>query len=167
MDNFVELLKKAADGDEAAVQTLITYFHEHKASADEQESAHHYLKQTPQHTAIYLRGLLYESGYGVPQDWDMSFLLMREAASKGNAKATYEVGLHFMKGMGVAQSFENARQWLKIAASSPYYIVDAMYYLGEIYEQGLGIDKDLATAREWYVKAAQKGHLGAQKKKNL
>jgi TPR repeat protein len=166
IEDFPDLLKRAVAGDESAIELLLHYFQDQSITATEQESAHAYLKQAARqnHHAIYLRGLLYEYGYGVKQDLDMSFLLMREAASKGNEKATYEVGKHFLEGMGVEKNYENAFQWLKIAAGGPYYIRDAMYSLAQMYEQGWGVDPDPAKALEWYEKAAQKGHQGAKGK---
>ncbi|MGO1120894.1 tetratricopeptide repeat protein [Rhodovibrionaceae bacterium A322] len=41
---------------------------------------------------------------------------------------------------------------------------NAMYRLGQINEQGLGQPINLVEALRWYVKAAEAGHLGGQKK---
>ena len=159
IENFQTLLKEAVSGNEKAIETILTYFKEQAVSNEESEQAHLYLKRASleSHYAIYLRGILYEYGYGVKQDVDMSFLLMREAASKGNAKATYEVARHFLYGLSVQQNYQNALEWLKMASGSPHYIPEAMYELGRLYEQGLGVSVDLSQAKEWYEKAAKKG----------
>lgn len=166
VSDLPQLLKRVDAGDELAIATLIDYFREQKISALEQEQVHIYLKQAAKksHYAIYLRGILFEYGYGVKKDFDMSFLLMREAASKGNAKATYEVGRHFLKGTGVEKNETNALEWLRLAANSPNYVVEAMYDLACMYEDGLGVNIDLQKAKEWYQKASEKGHQLALKK---
>ena len=159
IEDFAQLLKKAVSGDSAAMNMLLAYFQEQAVSPEEQLEAHVYLKRVSHdsHYAIYLRGMFYQYGYGIKQDLDMSFLLMREAASKGNAKATYEVGKHFLQGLGVEQNYQSAWQWLKIAAGSPHYVPEAMFEMGRLYEQGLGVSADPVQAKEWYEKAAQKG----------
>lgn len=157
-EDFAELLKKACMGDDEALEKILGYFYDQRLSFSEQEQCHFYLKQIggKNHYAVYLRGLLYKNGYGVIRDLDMSFLLMREAASKGNAKATYEVGLHYLEGLGVETNYPNALQWLQIAANSPHYINDAMYALAKMYETGLGVEINLEKAQEWFKKAKQK-----------
>jgi TPR repeat protein len=161
MLELTQTLQKAASGDTLSIQNILIYFKEQKLTPDEQEKIHIYLKQAAKqsHYAIYLRALLYDNGYGIKQDHDMTFLLMREAAAKGNALAIYEVGHRFLEGIGVAKNHASALQWLTMAAGSPYYIADAMYDLGRIYEEGLSVTPDPVKARNWYEKAAQKGHI--------
>lgn len=163
---LTQILQKATANDEEATQTLFTFFKEQKLSREEQESVHLYLKTVSQknHHAIYLRALLYEYGYGVKQDVVMSFLLLREAAASGNPKATYEVGRHFLEGIGVNKNYESAFQWLELAADSPHYTPGAMYDLGRMYEQGLGIEPDSEKAKAWFEKAAQRGYQAAKEK---
>jgi len=166
IEDFSQLLKKVVSGDETSGMTLLSYFENQTISVEEQMQVHVYLKQAAResHHAIYLRGLLYEHAYGVKQDFDMAFLLMREAASKGNAKATYAVGCYFLQGLGVEKNYHNALQWLKIAAGSPHYVAQAMYDLGYLYQEGLGVEVDLKQAQAWYEKAANKGYLPAKEK---
>jgi TPR repeat protein len=166
VENLNELLKKVSEGDEAALTTLLNFFQTQALSAAEEEQCHFYFKKVMEdnHHIIYLRGLLYKYGYSVNKDLDMSFLLMREAASKGNSNAIFEVGHHFLQGMGVEQNYENAYQWLKMAAGSPYYNANAMYDLASLYEQGQGIPSDPEKATYWYEKAAEAGYLDARKK---
>lgn len=166
IEDFPQLIKKAAAGDDSAIDTIIIYFKEQAVSVEEQEEIHIYLKHAEHqsHHAIYFRALLYDYGYGVKQDSDMAFILLREAAAKGNSKAAYEVGRHFLEGIGIEKNDDNAIQWLKLAAGSPHYVREAMYDLGRMYEQGLGAQADPAKAKEWYEKAAKKGHAGAREK---
>jgi TPR repeat protein len=166
VDDFPQLIKKAATGDDAAMEALLMHFKQQTITVPEQEQLHLFLKQASRldHHAIYLRGLLYEHGYGVKQDLDMAFLLMREAASKGNASAIYGVGRYFLLGIGVTKNHTGALQWLQVAAESPHYIADAMYHLGRMYEEGLGVEVDMIQAKKWYEKAAEKGHVAAKTK---
>lgn len=156
----MQVLRNAAAGNAYAIQAILVYFKEQTLSPQEQESVLIYLRQAGRqsHHAIYLQALLYDNGYGVKKDLDMAFLLMREASSKGNAKATYEVGHRFLEGKGVEQNYDNALQWLEIAAGSPHYEADAMNDLGHMHEQGLSVPIDSHVAQIWYEKAARKGH---------
>ncbi|MBA3660840.1 MAG: sel1 repeat family protein [Gammaproteobacteria bacterium] len=165
-NELIAILQTALSGDDSSLLTLRNLCHEKKLSAADLETMHHFLSVHGQqkHRAIYLRGLLYELGCGVGQDYAMAFLLMREAAAKGNAQAMFEVGRLHMQGLGVTQNYPNALQWLSLAAGSPYYVVDAMFALGEVYEQGLGIQIDLQQALIWYAQAADKGHRAAKEK---
>lgn len=166
IEELPQILKAAVAGDQVASKKLLDLLSAQQLTVIEYEQIHIYLKASAQkyHQAIYLRGLLHEHGYGVKQDLDMSFILHREAAAKGNSFSTYEVGRHYLEGIGVDQHYENALQWLKVAAGSPHYVASAMFDLGRIYESGFGVDADLTLAVFWYEKAAKKGHVGAQQK---
>lgn len=163
-DDFIYTIKLASEGDQEAIDYVLKLFSQDKIPAFLFDQIHFYLKTQRSHEAVYFRGLLYKHGYGVKQDYDMSFLLMRDAAAKGNAKATYEIGDHFMHGLGVERDYVNAMQWLSMAAGSPYYISEAMYDLGIIYEQGLGVELNKAQSQNWFQKAADKGYILAKEK---
>lgn len=160
-EEIITLLKKAVDGDLTSFDVIIKKFQDQQLSVTEQEEIHLYLKQISQNNfhAIYLRGLLYDAGYGVTQDFTAAFLLFREAAAKGHALAIYEVGHHFLLGHGVEKDNASAEQWLSLAAGSPHYIPAAMYDLGMMYE-----GSDVNKAKDWYTQAAQKGHPLAKEK---
>ncbi len=158
-EELADFLRKAVSGDNNSIQAILHSFKERKLSSEEQEQVHIYIKQAARtsHHAIYLRAMLYDYGYGVRQSSDMAFILMREAAAKGNASATYEIGHRYLEGIGVERNYDNALQWLKLAAGSPYYVADAMHDLGVMYERGLGVAVDGGVAETWHQKAAQKG----------
>lgn len=167
-DALSQLLQQSVTGDAKSSDELLARFQQHTFTEGEAEEINFYLKKVSHQyvDAIYLRGLLHEHGFGVDQDQDMAHLLMREAASKGNANAIYEVGRHYLLGIGVPQHYESALQWLKLAAESPHYRKNAMYELGNMYEQGLGVEQDAHTAKKWYERAAQKGHYEAEARLN-
>lgn len=161
-NDLMPLLRLMLVGDHAASEKIFLSFKQQTLTLVQQEQIHFFLKSQKIHHAIYLRGLLYEYGYGVKQDYDMSFLLMREAAAKGNSYATYEVGHHLLEGLGVEKHYESAVEWIQLAAGSPHYVPDAMYDLGRMYENAWGLTIDLNKAKSWYENAARKGHQGAK-----
>ncbi|MET0276871.1 MAG: hypothetical protein ABW198_00940 [Pseudorhodoplanes sp.] len=84
---------------------------------------------------------------------------LRNAASKGQPAAQYEVGTRLIDGKSVPQNTEDGLRWLDRAAKSG--IAPANFRLGGIYEKGLGVRKDLNAARHYYIAAAEKGHAKA------
>jgi localization factor PodJL len=84
---------------------------------------------------------------------------LRSAAVAGNPAAEYEIGVRFIEGRGVPQSFEAAAHWLARAAE--HGLAPAQYRLGSLYEKGQGVKKDLMEACRLYVTAAQQGNAKA------
>lgn len=81
-------------------------------------------------------------------------------AKKNNPDALYNIGLLYMKGLGVEEDYRAAKHWFKQAAK--YGSVDAAYNLGVIYKQrrfGYPSSKD---ALYWWRQAAERGHPEAQ-----
>lgn len=158
--DFLQLLKKVCEGDTQAWQTLHKLFVEHALSADEQTQAFTYVRRTAKTNvyAIYAQALFYDNGLGTKQDFEMAFIVMREAATHGHADAIFEVGRRFLYGIGVEKNYESALRWLMLAASSPHYHPGAMYHLGLMYEQGLGVQQDAEQAQKWMREAEEKGY---------
>jgi len=63
-------------------------------------------------------GLLYENGYGVPQDYKIAMKWYTLAAEQGNAGAQYNLGWMFYIGEGVIQDNVYAHMWWNFVASS-------------------------------------------------
>lgn len=166
IETFMQLIRDSVAGNLQSVSLLLELFAKQQFSVTDQEQIHIYLKHIAEQNpyAIYVRALLFDHGYGVKQNADMAFLLMREAAAKGNAIAIYEVGHRFLEGIGVDTNYENAQQWLRIAAGSPNYIEAAMYDLGRMYEHGWGVAINETEANFWYDQAAKKGYIAASDK---
>lgn len=154
IDRIIELLRDSVAGNQAAFAELLASYQTNSISQAGSEQIHLYLKafsgKTPQ--AIYLRAFLYDYGYGVRVDFAMAFLLMREAAAKGHSLAIYEVGHRFLEGRGVEQNYQNALQWLELAAGSPHYIKLAMLDLSTMYERGWGVEVNIEKSKEWREK---------------
>ncbi len=81
-------------------------------------------------------------------------------AEKNDPDALYNIGLLYMKGLGVEQDYRAAKHWFKQAAK--YGSVDAAYNLGVMYKQrrfGYPSSKD---ALYWWRQAAERGHPESQ-----
>jgi TPR repeat protein len=84
----------------------------------------------------------------------------RPLAVEGNPGAQFNLGQLYLKGHGVPQNFDQARQWFERAAVRGQAI--AQYNLGLLYDSGQGVPQDYLQARQWYEKAAVQGRPEAQ-----
>jgi localization factor PodJL len=84
---------------------------------------------------------------------------LRNAASKGQPAAEFEVGIRQIEGRGVAQNTEAGLRWLERAAESG--LAPAHFRIAGLHEKGIGVKKNLAVARRHYVTAAEKGNAKA------
>jgi TPR repeat protein len=62
-------------------------------------------------------GFMYETGQGVPQDYDAASYWYRLAAEQGDTTAQYLLGLAYDKGHGVPLDELAAYKWLNLAAA--------------------------------------------------
>ena len=138
-------------------------------------------------------GECYKYGCGVEQDYIEAVKWFRKAVKQGNAEAQYNLGRCYADGNGVAQDYAKAIElWCKAARQgndvAQYDLdfrsrygrmpnakalgyrevaergyADAQFYLGEMYYFGYCVDKNHAEALRWYRKAAEQGHIEAQK----
>ena len=105
-------------------------------------------------------GLMYERGYGVPQDYKESVYWYRLAVEQGYEVAQYNLGLMYEKGKGVPQDDKEAVRLYRLAAEQGY--ADAQGNLGVMYAFGNGIIKDYVYAHMWGNIASMNGNeLGA------
>lgn len=88
------------------------------------------------------------------------FQKLTAAASNGDARAQYDLGLRYVDGKGVERDPLQGAQWLEKSAEAG--IPEAQYHLGQLYQKGLGVSSDLTAAFNWYRKAALQGHVRAQ-----
>lgn len=70
--------------------------------------------------AIYMIGIMYEKGEGVPADPAEAAQWYRKAADKGDAAAQYRLGRFYEKGEGVAESREEAIKLYRKSARQNY-----------------------------------------------
>lgn len=88
------------------------------------------------------------------RDFAKAIALLTPEAEKGNAHASFSLGLMAVRGDGMPMSVETAAVWWQMSAEGGH--PDAMYHLGRLYFQGL-IGRDIALAREWWTRAADAG----------
>ena len=106
-------------------------------------------------------GYLYEHGLGVAQSHAEARAWYSRAASTGLPEAKYNLAILYHYGRGVAQSMEAALPLFVAAAQAGF--ADAEYMVGEYHRAGLGgLSRDGALALSWFLRAARKGHSGAQ-----
>lgn len=86
--------------------------------------------------------------------------LLQSAASQGDAKAQFYLGLMSFAGLGVPQNIDQCISMLTKSADGGY--VEAEVVLGEMYSLGKGVSKDRAKAAVWYERAADHGSAAAQ-----
>mgnify|MGYP000780766156 FL=1 len=76
-----------------------------------------------------------------------------QAASAGDARAQYIVGLAYLEGSGVPVDEGKAFNWLRLAAGQDH--VNAMLMLSVCYSTGKGTPQDADMAEVWKKKALQ------------
>ena len=95
---------------------------------------------------ILLIKLSYRQDYAGAAQW------FDRAATNGNADAQYNLGVLYLKGLGVGQNDELAAQWFQKSAAQGH--VEAEKELGRLYQSGKGVKQDYTVAYKW-LKLAQ------------
>ena len=93
-------------------------------------------------------------------NYENAVLLWQSAAEQGHAKAQYNLGVAYSRGIGTMASMNQAIKWWHHAALQGS--TDAQYNLGLIYSQGRGVEKNLVLAAKWWHMAATGGDAAAQ-----
>lgn len=89
-----------------------------------------------------------------------SLQMLRDAASNGDAEASYKIGNLYYKGeYGFAQDLGKARRWYEKAASGGH--ADSTFDIANMYENGEGVSVDYKKAMELYLDAYKKGSHAA------
>ena len=105
--------------------------------------------------AQYNLGIMYDNGYGVPQDYAEAVKWYRLAAEQGNVDAQYNLAIMYDNGKGVLQDDQEAIKWYRLAAEQGD--VDAQNNLAVMYEYGNGVLQDNTMAHMWYNIASANG----------
>lgn len=92
-------------------------------------------------------GIMYDNGYGVPQDRAEAFRWFERAAGRGFANAQYHLGFMYHHGRGVQRSQAEALRLYRLAAAQGDPA--AQYNLGRMYAHGLVVTRDLVEAHMW------------------
>jgi TPR repeat protein len=86
--------------------------------------------------------------------------LWEVAAHQGHLYAQYNLGIVYVKGIGIHADVSRAVYWWREAAIQGN--TDAQYNLGVLYAEGNGVEKNIAEASVWWRLAAQGGDAAAQ-----
>jgi len=105
-------------------------------------------------------GLLYEEGWGVPEDDAEAVKWYRKAAETGHVQAQFNLGVMHDTGERVPEDGAEAVKWYRKAAEQGY--IPAQFKLGVMYRNGWGVPEDDAEAMKWFRKAAVQGNAIAQ-----
>lgn len=110
----------------------------------------------------YLRDMVRHGSTGVLNSASITdFHTKLNDAAAGHIPSQYEVGMAYLKGLGVQADMKLAAKWLRRAAMNDH--ADAQYQLSQLYRDGVGIEKNRKRALEWLKIAASAGVLEAQK----
>jgi TPR repeat protein len=108
---------------------------------------------------MYLTGLMFDRGEGVPQDYKEAFRWYVLAAEAGQPGAMNSLGLMYALGHGVSQDHSEAMKWWTKAADSGSNA--ALGNIAITYYTGLGVQKSYPEAAKWFQLAADKSDADA------
>ena len=100
-------------------------------------------------------GLMYQSGNGVPQDYDKAIAHLEEAADHGDTDALLKAALAHDEGGWATPDFPKAVSYYQKLHDTGNLIGTTC--LGHMYEKGLGVEQDCPKAVALYTQAADQG----------
>lgn len=117
--------------------------------------------------AVFVMGLIYETGKSVKVDDRKAISHYKKAASMNICVAEFLLGLRIYDRASESMSSKasiNTTQgmvWLERAAKRGF--AEAQFFLAKGYEYGDFVEQDTDSAFDWFQQAARQGHAGAQK----
>jgi TPR repeat protein len=115
--------------------------------------------------AQYNLGVMYDNGYGVPENDKTAVKWYTKAAEQGDAKAQYNLGVMYDKGYGVPENDKTAVKWYTKAAEQGY--AGAQGNLGVKYSNGEGVLTDTKRAYMWSNLGSYNGSEKAGENKDI
>jgi len=85
---------------------------------------------------------------------------LRQWVEKGKAWAQMMLGQRYCNGVGVEQSYQQAKELYELSANQGF--ANAQYNIGVLYDEGQGVDQSYERAAEYYEAAATQGYGMAQ-----
>lgn len=92
--------------------------------------------------------------------WSKECLGLLSKAVNGSVEAQFNLGLHYLRGVGVPENHKLAVEWLTKSADKGFE--DAEYLLGTCYDNGTGVPRDMTKALLLYEKSARAANKYAQ-----
>jgi len=105
-------------------------------------------------------GFLYESGWGIQQNFRQAWRWYDLAAQRGDAVAQFRIGILHRLGRGVPVDPAAAIRWHRLAADQG--LAAAQAELGEAYLFGIGAAINYPDALGWFRRAGNQGHARAR-----
>tara|TARA_R110000803_G_scaffold62943_1_gene123378 strand:+ start:302 stop:898 length:597 start_codon:yes stop_codon:yes gene_type:complete len=113
--------------------------------------------------AQYNLGVMYDNGYGVPENDKTAVKWYTLAAEQGDSGAQYNVGIMYAFGYGVPENDKTAVKWYTLAAKQGRG--NAQTNLGFMYKYGKGVLTDTKRAYMWFNLGSYNGNeLGGKNK---
>ncbi|MBT71289.1 MAG: hypothetical protein CMQ15_04495 [Gammaproteobacteria bacterium] len=108
--------------------------------------------------AQYNLAILYFTGQGVDQNFELAFKWTQAAALQGHVDAQFNLASLYFDGSGVSQSNMRGLAWMVSAARGGH--VNAAFALAMMHLEGDPIPRDTVQAHAWAAKAVNSGHEG-------
>lgn len=105
-------------------------------------------------------GMLYDTGFGVPQNFSLALDCYRRAAEAGLREGQFNLGAMYANGRGTPRDLVQAAFWYQRAAEQGDG--RAAYVLGLMNENGEGMPLDPQKALKWYRVASDNGVVAAK-----
>jgi TPR repeat protein len=107
-----------------------------------------------------LLGVIYEEGYGVPQNMGKAAEAYLQGAQLGDKYAQFAIGVMLAEGRGIKENKKQAAQFFEMAAAQNH--ATAIYNLAMLYAEGNGRPRDMGKAYELLERAAKLDNPAAQ-----
>lgn len=100
-------------------------------------------------------GALYQTGYGVLQNYKKAVECFRLGADVGNMYCLNALAMCYKNGQGVKQDYKKAFDLFLESAYAGNYAAE--FNVGMAYAEGQGVDQDPREAKKWFLLSAKKG----------
>ena len=153
---------------EAVDQSFEKAFKYYQLAADQKLYEMGSVEDQAQRYVLGLLGDCYHEGKGCEKSDDKSFKYFKLGADtpkvsskfplsfyKGDSYCQLLLGMHYEKGWGIEQSYENALYYYELAAQQGN--PEALYYIGDLYACGTGVTKSDDEAYKFYRLSAERG----------
>lgn len=92
-------------------------------------------------------------------DYTTAYKIWAPMAEQGDANAQANLGILYLRGLGVSKDIEHAVQLFHESAAKGNG--QAEFQLGLMFAKGVGVQQDYSEAMRWYEMAAEQGDLSA------